>query len=935
MLALAGDGLIGRDAELSILDGLLGGLLAGRGGVAWVEGEPGIGKSALVSALAREAESSGCAVRFGTATDLTASFPLRLMADCLGVGRGTDPMLTEIARLLCGESALPGTAEGPPVAGAAERMLEVVDHLCVVGPVLVVAEDLHWADEASLALWSRLARSVDQVPLLLVGTCRPIPRRQELARLSATVRDVAGSMMVLNALAPDAVVEAALHRLGTPPGPGLIRELARTGGNPFYLRELVDAWMAADSVTVLDGLAELAEGASAVPESLVGVLGQRLGFLSDRTLRALRLAALSGTEIAVAQWATALGCSVVDLDDVVTEATAAGVLIDADRGLAFRHDLIRQVLVAQTPAALRTAIHRDAARRLVKAGHPADEVARHLAASPELDDWAFTWLASLPESVAFATPQAFRELFERATAQVPAGDNRWEPLAVRSAQTGFWLGADDSAAETAVAVVRGATDPELSGQMRVQAIRVLGRLRRFDEARRLAEDGLQDPRIPPRWRARLRALASQVRRAFAESDAARQLGLQALQEATACADAIGVGYAHNALLWCTTGPERIAHAEQALAVLGADPDSADLRALLINMHLQLQDDVGDPDRFDAQLPKALLAAERLGTASAFYVPATASDVCYRRGEWDEMLRYAAMIPDTIEVLVSVTFGRRAEVAMRRGEREAGESYLRALGVLDESRPPFGRFARELASPLMLLAELQGDYERALAHGRDQLEQPIEYVLATCGFMQRLIRLALAVGDRATAEGVVTTAKRVNFIEEVEVRCLEALLDDDPQKLLVQAARYGERRWRVPQAVALEEAAVRLAAAGELDQARAALTQAVQSYTDFGAVVDVQRAQSRLRAFAVRVGPRSLRRRATNGWDALTPAEQRVAELVREGLSNPDVAARLYVSRATVQTHVSRILAKLGMRSRVELIRTVDTSRANGPAPSRP
>ena len=119
---------------------------------------------------------------------------------------------------------------------------------------------------------------------------------------------------------------------------------------------------------------------------------------------------------------------------------------------------------------------------------------------------------------------------------------------------------------------------------------------------------------------------------------------------------------------------------------------------------------------------------------------------------------------------------------------------------------------------------------------------------------------------------------------------------------------------------MEEAAVRLGEAGQIEQARAAVTEAVQLYDQLGAIMDIRRADARLRAHDIRRGPRTFHRRPTQGWEALTPAEVRVANLVAKGLSNPDIAAQLYVSRATVQTHVSSILGKLGMQSRMALIR---------------
>jgi DNA-binding NarL/FixJ family response regulator len=95
---------------------------------------------------------------------------------------------------------------------------------------------------------------------------------------------------------------------------------------------------------------------------------------------------------------------------------------------------------------------------------------------------------------------------------------------------------------------------------------------------------------------------------------------------------------------------------------------------------------------------------------------------------------------------------------------------------------------------------------------------------------------------------------------------------------------------------------------------------IKMYFGLGAQWDLRRTEARLRPHGIRRGPRTLSRRAVTGWAALTPAETRIAELVARGLSNPDIAAELYISRRTVQTHVSNILIKLDLRSRVEVAR---------------
>ncbi|MGH3728314.1 MAG: ATP-binding protein [Micromonosporaceae bacterium] len=147
---LTAPAVVGRDAEVSVLAAVVSEVATGRGGAVWVEGEAGIGKSALVNVVCDRAGDAGFTVLRGAADELGTPFPLRVAAECLEVSmRSPDPARREIAQLLRGE-ALVGTFD--PVIAAGERMLDVVDRLVSSGPVALVFEDLHWADEASLLL---------------------------------------------------------------------------------------------------------------------------------------------------------------------------------------------------------------------------------------------------------------------------------------------------------------------------------------------------------------------------------------------------------------------------------------------------------------------------------------------------------------------------------------------------------------------------------------------------------------------------------------------------------------------------------------------------------------------------------------------------------------------------------------------------------------
>ncbi len=932
MGAGVGRTLIGRDTQLAGVDRVLREVADGSGGTAWIQGEPGIGKSALVDVMAATSAELGCTVLRAGGNRATEAFALRLLADCLGVSsRSPDPARAEIAGLLSGEPGVPtGPATVDPVLAATDRMLELVDRLCAAQPVLLVTEDLQWADEASLLAWNRLARSVDQIPLLLVGTCRPVPERPTVARLRDLLWQRGDLVVELGPLDAAEVARLAGQLVGAVPGPRLSAELARTGGNPLYVRELVAGLVREGLLEVADGVAELSRALPALPHSLTAVVARNLGMLSDPTRRTLRAVAVLGTEFDASDLGLATGRPIGELSDAVDEAVAAGMLVAGRRRLTFRHEVIRQVLVDQTSAPMRVVLHDHMARVVAEADGSFDVVARHLLAiSDVLRPWAMTWLAGTRESTLYAAPQVAADLLTRALAGLTDSDPRWEPLAVRLAQVLFWLGRDEEASTIAETVLAGTTDTALAVRMRIQLARSAGRLGQLAAALDVVAPAGDDVRLPLAGRARLRAWEAMVMTYLGRTEEARARAHDALADAEQAGDPLGTAYAWHALApLAPDASTQVAHIDRAVAALGHDAESTEVRMMLVNNRVGRLAAAGSAE-VDQALAEALVLAERVGSYRSATIVASAAEISFFRGRWDDAVLYVESIDRTFTEHRGLTYlqGLVALIALHREDGDLAERHLSAVGVAGpEDCEAAGVPQTYLIDALATRAEINGDLRRAMELRRSWLalgSGPRRS--ARCYEAPLLIRLALATGDTATA--TATAAECREHLDATDdwalaARCGLALLNDDICALREVAEGYQAYGWPLWTGFALEELAVRLAEAADARGARTALADAVGAYAGTGASWDIHRAQGRLRRYGIRQRRPAVQPPARTGWSALTPAEQRVAGLVARGLSNPDIAAELFLSRNTVQTHVSRILAKLQLRSRIELVRAV-------------
>jgi DNA-binding NarL/FixJ family response regulator len=926
------EGIVGRTAELSRLEQLLAHLGDGRGGLAWVQGEPGIGKSALIDEVIASAAARAHTIFRAAGEELMQPFPLRLMADCLGISpKSPDPANAQIAGLLRGEMGSHGGHD--PVMAASEQMLELVDRLCARGPVVLVAEDLQWADEPSQVLWGRLARAVDQIPLLLIGVARPLPQQGRLDLLRELVAGRGGAVIDLGPLDPGSVAELASRVTSGVPGPLLRAALGRAGGNPLYVRELVDALVREGLVDVSRGGAELYGDVAATPESLRMAIGSRLRFLPHQTRDLMRMAALLGNEFDAAELAVVTSQPMEQLTATLAFALVGGVISDNGGRLRFRHELIHQILVEQTPAGTRRALHGEFARLLAEAGRPVVVVARHLLAVPgELHDWALTWLATVSEQALYPLPQVSAQLLRRALDADEDNDEhaeRWEILASRLAKVLFWLGRDARAAEVAADVVARTSNDALAARMRIQIIRSAGRMGHPEEGQLVMVRSPEDDGLPPLWRARLGAWSALLLDAAGHGEQSAKLARDALERATGSGDPLTISYARHAVAMCggTPGPGPIKAALAALS--GHDPESTDLRMLLLHNYVVQTMALGLREEVESTLATALPMAEQAGTFRAAAIQTAAATFCWRYGRWDEALVHLTSTSREFlaaEALSPQHHSVAALIALHRDDLVTADVHLQAAVaaapiVLADPPVPINPLTRVLAQR----AEADGDLPRAVTLMSAWLgASPGLRAQDRHDDLPYLVRIALAAGDAGTASTAAAVSQEDVTIDGSPGRVAaaafcRALLDDDGDALLSVADDYQALGWLPYGASALEEAAVRLAGSGDAPRARTALTRAIEIYAELGAAWDIRRADARLAEHGIRRGPRGSRR-APTGWAALTPTEASIARMVAEGRSNPDIASELLLSRRTVQTHVSNVLGKLGLRSRLDIMR---------------
>ncbi|WP_300015341.1 LuxR family transcriptional regulator [Pseudonocardia sp.] len=930
--------LVGRARERLALAGALAGAATGHGLVLLIEGEAGIGKTRLVEETIGMAVAHGFSVCAGAVDEVEQRRPFGVLADALGLtGSPADPDRASVARLLHDGGTRPPAGRFDHAAGlefrVGEAIADLVERLSARDPLLLVLEDLHWTDPATLTCLARMSRSAVHLPLLLVVTARPLPRTPELTAALDAVADRGTVRLPLAPLGDPDLPVLAEAVIGAPPGPNLRGQLRRAGGNPLLLIELLGALDQDGAIVRTGRTCAETDGSTAAPVPTLTIL-HRLSFLPRATLDVLSSASILGSSFSVTDLRLLTGRPAAELAGPLRTALDAQVLVERGDRLGFRHELVRDALYSDLPSALREALHRDLARALAAAGQPAGRVVEHLlrGASPG-DAEAVRWLRRAAEEVLARSPSVSVELLDHATALAdPTTPDRGALDADRAVALMF-AGRGEEGEAVAREVLARRADPDRESALRWLLLRTMLIRGRAAEALKLIESAGDLPGASMAEQAHFRAAESFARLVTGRVDAAVDLAEQAVELAGPTGDALAVSESLHAKAQVQAFRGAFVEAAElacrAVRVLAADdrPRGPQTATATAGMMLVSADRV---DEGLAMLQQGRRLNEGLGARSGLALHhVVLANALFLTGSWDdaasEIVASVQLTGDGRPAWPVMSLGILAVIAVHRDEPATAQAHVAAArAALAAGAGPMRAHRMLLAG--VLLSEAAGRPAEALATlvaGWDRIAGTgAGAALPEIG--PELVRRLVPAGETGRAADVTAAVQAcaaanpgVPSISGAALLC-RGLIDSDPEALVGAVAEYRRGAQPLARALACEDASRTLRWDGDREQAVALLREARAGYAELAAQRSIARVTAALRALGVRGGSQAPRARATSGWEALTATERTVAGLVAQRLSNPEIAERMYLSRRTVETHVSHALAKLGVRSRLEL-----------------
>jgi DNA-binding CsgD family transcriptional regulator len=905
--------LRGREAELARLNELATAACEGAGGVVVVAGAAGIGKSRLLAEAGRQAAAAGLLVAAGGADELDRATSWGMLLRALA---SSNPPIMTPADL----ESLRGLTDQR--LAVAERMRAAVEQAAATRPLLIVLDDLQWADPASLLALGSLPAALFSYPVGWLLALRPWPAVPALDRLLERLAKAGLVRLHLGPLsAPDALALARDHQLaGNDTDLGQL--IAGADGNPFYILQLLRA-----------AEAEVPGPASGtIPASVRTAIARHLRLLSADARRFLQVASVLGREFTVTEVAAMTEQPAGRLTGAVDEALRAEMLTRVPAGLAFRHDLLRQAAYESLPVSARLALHRDAGEALLRTGAPTVRAAAQLAIGARPGDAAAAAaIGRAATELAPSSPNAAADFALRAL-ELAGDQDEHGPDLVRSAAHALGLAGRITEArevgERYLATHRLPAAAEAELQLQLRRPWVVDRLEPYPVP--LAASLLTDPAVDPGAAATLAAL-DQLPNILGGrgTEAERVLG-----EAMRAVAASGHAGSREVLTQLRvlnsliSGHFRQAldRAETALEAVRPGPDPEESSGVYEEMVVAALTASGRISDALRTMRPALAAANAAGRAGLiFRYRRLRAAMLLSQGHLDDADAEARSVIDLPVELgypnrVALPLSVIVETALRRGDLAAADSALAryapdARGVLPD-----------LHWAAALVADARGEAARAA-----RAVEPIRAQLQAGNFffanyqhhrLPQLVHIARRAReeDSARAFAAAATAQagrnpEANAITAAAAHA-RALVAADPGLLRAAVERAAASEDRLLEAAAREDLGRAL---GGREEGAGQLEAAYDFYVRIGAHRDVARVRAALRPLGIRkqqtgvTGPQ-------RGWVSLTRAEQAVVDLVARGLTNREAASELFLSPDTINTHLRHAFAKLGIRSRVELAR---------------
>ncbi len=993
VLRISGDRLVGRDGELRRLLDLLDDAAEGHPTHALISGDAGVGKTRLVSELAARAADRHFTVLSGRCAELGESIPYLPLADALrDATSGPDPdqSLQEAiaARPVLGQ-LLPDQGVSPPpadVPGLAQQqlfgaVLGMLAELAGRRPVLLVLEDVHWADRSTRDLLTFLSRVLHRERVAVVVTYRTddLYRRHPLRPVVAELLRLPGVTAI--ELAPLGYADMADHlsALATTPlsATALHRIVTRAEGNPYYGEELLAAGDGKAGTVLPAGLAEL-------PAGLAALLLARFERVSASAQQVLRAAAVAGRRVEDDMVRDAAELTPADFEAAVRESVAHQLLVpDGGKGYAFRHTLIREAIYGDLLPGERTRLHARFAElladpaRLDAVPGTAAELAQHCLASHDITGAFAASIRAAQEAERLAAPAEASRHYEEALSMWERVSEPEKLAGMDRGTLGFHSATSTAASGDVARAVHKlrrlreylgpSGDPELISRICERLAYFLLETEAIGdavEAARAAVDAL--PAGSVSWK-RARALATYAQTLMYARDG--RAAARVAQRARAAARAADAPWVEaDALVTLAQLNEASGRVEEAIGLYTAAHQQArDAQVLGVELRAAFQLARSRLERGDLAgavetAHEGVARAEEKGLGLAPYgldLEYLHYLAHYADGSWD----HAVGLADSFPVRATTVAEARLSAMALFVEVGQGNPVVGERRAWLEPFWPADRFGEYIARGLLAEHALwRGDPDGALVEveaalatqaDEDGYAPPVIRV-AAIGLAAHATRVAKAraTGGEQAVKAELKAAKRLigvaregaayprqpKFVLGIDGRgwlaraeaewgrirgrndpaAWQAVVDEFGPRFVYESARA---RWRLAEA---------LAAKGQREQAEHEWKLAMDTAERLGAVplltalADVAR--------RARLGPRP----ATyppGVLAGLTAREREVLELLSEGMSNREIADKLFIAPKTASVHVSNILAKLGASSRTEAAAIAYRQGPAGDAPA--